>query len=155
VARLPFVVLQLGTDEIVTVDLDGNPEVVEPGGEGSGWATNWLPDGRMLVTGPELTRVEPDGTRARHADLSQISLYDWSEITVDGRGNIYVDAINFDSADFNNVIASSTAPGKIALLTPEGDAREIACDLAFPNGMVVTPDNARLIVGRIVRSTIG
>lgn len=135
-----------GSDEIVAVDLDGTAEVMGRGGGGSGWATNWLPDGRMLVTGAELFRVEPDGSRARHADLSHISPHGWSEITVDGRGNAYVDAINFDFADFNDVIGSGAAPGKIALVTPEGDAREVADGLAFPNGMVVTPDNATLIV---------
>ena len=72
------------------------------GGEGLGWATNWLPDGRMLITGQELIRVEPDGSRVRHADLSHISPYGWSEITVDGRGNVYVNTINFDFADFDD-----------------------------------------------------
>ena len=89
-----------GTNEIIAVDLDGNSEVIGAGGGGSGWAVNWLPDGRMLVTGAELVRVEPDGTRVRHADLSHVSPYGWSEITVDGRGNVYVNSINFDFADF-------------------------------------------------------
>jgi sugar lactone lactonase YvrE len=135
-----------GTDEIMAVDLDGNSEVIGHGGGGSGWAVNWLPDGRMLVTGAELTRVEPDGTRVRHAELSHISPHGWSEITVDRRGNTYVNTINFDFADFGDVLASGNAPGKIALVTREGQAREVAGDLAFPNGMVVTPDNATLIV---------
>jgi sugar lactone lactonase YvrE len=135
-----------GTNEIVALDLDGNSEVMGRGGGGSGWAANWLPDGRTLVTGDELIRVEPDGTRVRHADLSHISPYGWSEITVDGRGNIYVNSIDFDFADFNDILASGKAPGKIALVAPEGDAREVADDLAFPNGMVVAPDNATLIV---------
>jgi sugar lactone lactonase YvrE len=135
-----------GTNEIVAVDLDGTSEVMGRGGGGSGWATNWLPDGRTLITGDELTRVEPDGSRVRHADLSHISPYGWSEITVDGRGHIYVNTINFDFADFNDVLASGKAPGKIALITPQGDAREVVDDLAFPNGMVVTPDSATLIV---------
>ncbi|MDQ3870900.1 MAG: SMP-30/gluconolactonase/LRE family protein [Chloroflexota bacterium] len=135
-----------GTDEIVAVDLNGNREVMGRGGGGSGWATDWLPDGRLLVTGAELIRVERDGSRVRHADLSHISPYGWSEITVDGRGNVYVNTINFDFADFNDIIASGKAPGKIALLTPDGEAREVADGLAFPNGMVVTPDNATLIV---------
>ncbi|HEX9855777.1 MAG TPA: SMP-30/gluconolactonase/LRE family protein [Acidimicrobiia bacterium] len=135
-----------GTDEIVAVDLDGSSEVMGRGGGGSGWAANWLPDGRMLVTGAELTRVEPDGSRVRHADLSHLSPYGWSEMTVDGRGNAFVNSINFDFADFNEVIASGGAPGKIALVTPDGDAREVADGLAFPNGMVVTPDNTTLIV---------
>ena len=135
-----------GTNEIVAVDLEGNSEVMGAGGGGSGWATNWLPDGRTLVTADELIRVEPDGSRVQHAELSHISPHGWSEMTVDGRGDIYVNAINFDFADFNDVLTSGDAPGKIALVTPEGDAREVAADLAFPNGMVVTPDNAALIV---------
>jgi sugar lactone lactonase YvrE len=135
-----------GTDEIVAVDLNGNSEVMGPGGGGSGWAANWLPDGRTLITGRELIRVEPDGSRVRHADLSHISPHGWSEMTVDGRGNIYVDSINFDWAEFEDLLASGGAPGKIALVTPDGEAREVADGLAFPNGMVVTPDNGTLII---------
>ena len=135
-----------GTNEIVAVDLEGNSEVMGPGGGGSGWATNWLPDGPTLVTGAELTRVEPDGSRVRQADLSHFSPHGWGEMTVDGRGNVYVNSINLDFADFDDVITSGTAQGKIALVSPEGDAREVAGDLAFPNGMVVTPDDATLIV---------
>jgi sugar lactone lactonase YvrE len=135
-----------GTNEIVAVDPEGNGEVVGTGGGGSGWAVNWLSDGRMLVTGSELVRVEPDGSRLRHGDLGQISPYGWSEITVDGRGNAYVDSLNFDFAEFIEVLASGGAPGKIALVTADGTAREVADGLAFPNGMAVTPDNSTLIV---------
>jgi sugar lactone lactonase YvrE len=67
-------------------------------------------------------------------------------MTVDGRGNVYVNTINFDFADFNDVLTSGRAPGKIALVTPDGEAREVANEIAFPNGMVVTPDNGTLIV---------
>ena len=52
-----------GAEEIIAVDLDGTSEVVGRGPAGFGWATEWLPDGRMLLTGPELLREEPDGTR--------------------------------------------------------------------------------------------
>ncbi|HET6755977.1 MAG TPA: SMP-30/gluconolactonase/LRE family protein [Jiangellaceae bacterium] len=135
-----------GAGEIVAVDLDGNSEVVGRGPEGMGWAVNWLPDNRMLITGSELVRVEPDGSRLRHADLSHLSPYGWSEITVDGRGNIYVNTINFDFADFDAVLASGQAPGKIALVTPDGDVCEVATEIAFPNGMVITSDNKTLIV---------
>jgi sugar lactone lactonase YvrE len=135
-----------GTDEIVAVDLDGTCEVIGPGGGAAGWAVDWLPDGRMLITGRELVRVEPDGTRVRHADLGAIAPYGVSEITVDGRGNVYVNTIGFDFADFNEVIAGGQAPGKIVLVMPDGLVREVAEGLAFPNGMVVTPDNTTLIV---------
>jgi sugar lactone lactonase YvrE len=111
-----------GTRQIVAVDLDGNSDVVGEGPDGLGWATNWLLDGRLLITGPELIRVEPDGSRVRHADLSHISPLGWSEITVDGRGNVYVNTINFDFAEFNEVLTSGKAPGKIALVTPAAHA---------------------------------
>lgn len=135
-----------GSNEIIAVDLDGTAEVIGPGGGASGWAVGWLPDGRMLVTGPELVRVEADGSRVRHGDLHAISSYGWSELTVDGRGNAYVNTLNFDFARFNELLGSGAAPGKIALVTPDGEAREVADGLAFPNGMVVTPDNRTLIV---------
>ena len=44
------------------------------------------------------------------------------------------------------MLTSGSAPGKIALITPDGEAREVAHELAFPNGMVITPDNEKLVV---------
>ena len=32
------------------------------------------------------------------------------------------------------------------MVTPDGSARQVADGLAFPNGMVVTPDDSTLIV---------
>jgi sugar lactone lactonase YvrE len=143
-----------GTGQIIAVDLDGNSSVVGTGADGLGWATNWLPDGRMLITGPELIRVEPDGSRVPHADLGHISRYPWSEITVDGRGNVYVNTINFDFAEFNEVLTTGRAPGKIALITADGEVREVASQIAFPNGMVVTPDNRTLVISESFASRL-
>src|SRR5260221_13331286 len=39
-----------------------------------------------------------------------------------------------------------SAPGIIALVTPDGAVRLVADGIAFPNGMAVTPDNQTLIV---------
>jgi sugar lactone lactonase YvrE len=130
-----------GTGEIVAVDLDGNSEVTGHGPAGLGWSIDWLPDGRLLVTGKELVRMEPDGSMVRHADLSGISSFGWNEIVVDGRGNIYLNSINFGFLE-----GSQPKSGIIALVTPDGSARQVAGDLAFPNGMVITPDNATLII---------
>ena len=106
-----------GTNEVVAVDLEGNAEVMAEGGGGSGWAANWLPDGRMLITGAELMRLEPDGSRVRHAELSSVSPYGWSEMTIDGRGNVYVNTINFDFADFSDV---GPDEGSVCLRVREG-----------------------------------
>lgn len=135
-----------GTNEIIALSLDGTTEVMGPGGGGAGWAVDWLPDGRMLVTGPELLVVEPDGSRVPYGDLREACPHGVSEIVVDRRGNVYVDSLGFDFADFEQVMASGTAPGTIALVTPDGTARVGADGLAFPNGMVVTPDGSTLVV---------
>jgi sugar lactone lactonase YvrE len=128
-----------GADEIVAVDADGVSEVVAPGQPGFGWSMAWLPDGRQLVTGQGLLRRERDGSLVRHADLSALS-GDWNEIVVDGRGNIYING----GCDFEP--GEGDPPGIIALVTPDGVVRPVADAIAFPNGMVVTPDNSTLIV---------
>jgi sugar lactone lactonase YvrE len=129
-----------GAGEIVAVDIDGNAEVAAPGPPGLGWSIDWLPDGTLLVTGEGLSRVEPDGSRVPHADFSGLGADRFNEIVVDGRGNIYLNGGN----DFHP--EAGVAPGFIALVTPDGAVRRVADDIAFPNGMVVTPDNATLVI---------
>jgi sugar lactone lactonase YvrE len=138
-----------GAEEVLAVDLDGHCEVVAPGRPGLGWATAWLPDGRLLVTGETLLRREPDGSFVVHADISGVCTRGCSEIVVDGRGNVYVNSIEFDFLG-----GGEPTGGVIALITPDGAVRHVAGDLAFPNGMVVTPDNATLIVGESFASRL-
>jgi sugar lactone lactonase YvrE len=129
-----------GTEEIVAVDLEGNAEVAGKGSPGLGWSIDWLPDGRLLVTGQGLLRMETDGSMVEHADLSGMGVDGFNEIVVDGRGNVYVNGgVDFDPSE-------GEPPGIIALLTPDGAVRRVAEGLAFPNGMAVTPDNSTLIV---------
>ena len=127
-----------GTDEIVAVDLDGNSEVVGRGPGGLGWSIDWLPDGRLITTGDGMFRHEPDGSVVPHADLSKLA-GDWNELVVDGRGNIYANGRLFGPAEVD-------PPGIIALVTPDGRVQQVGEGLAFPNGMVVTPDDRTLIV---------
>lgn len=147
-----------GTPEIIAVDLDGHARVMAHGPSGLGHSIGWLPDGRMLVTGQQLTRYEPDGTVVVHADLAPITKFGCSEMTIDGRGNIYVNSINFDFfAEMGERVRDRSKPpaGVIGLIRPDGSALRVADSIAFPNGMVITPDNRTLIVaesftGRLV-----
>jgi sugar lactone lactonase YvrE len=115
------------------------------------FSIDWLPDGRLLVvSGREglLLRREPDGELVTHASLRSLSDRPWNEIVVDGRGNAYINNINFD---FPN---EQFAPGIIALVTPDRSIRQVADGIAFPNGMIVTPDNATLIVAESFASRL-
>ena len=129
-----------GAQEIVAVDLQGASEVIARSPTSAGYSIDWLPDGRLLVTGQELLRREVDGSLVRHADLSSLSRAGWNEIVVDGRGHVYVNSVGFHFGQ------EAFRPGLIALVAPDGSGRQVADDLAFPNGMVITPDNKTLIV---------
>jgi sugar lactone lactonase YvrE len=129
-----------GAQEIIGLDLQGQGKVVVRV-ESFPFCIDWLPDGRLLVvSGTALWRSEPNGALARYADLERLDDHSWNDIVVDGRGNAYVNNIGFDFP------GGEVTPGIIALVEPDGSAREVADDIQFPNGMVVTPDNSTLIV---------
>jgi sugar lactone lactonase YvrE len=133
--------------EIIAMDPDGRPEVMAPGRPALGWSIDWLPDGRLLVTGESLLRQQADGSFVLHADLTGVAQHNWNEIVVDHqRGNLYV-----NGADTANLLAGEfPPPGIIALVTADGTARRVAEDIHFPNGMVITPDGASLVVAESV-----
>src|SRR5258705_9839918 len=122
--------------EVIAVDLEGKSEVVvrEPS---IPLCFDFLPDGRLVImSGRRILRLEPDGSLATHADLTGLSELGWNEIVVDGRGNAYVNAAGFDlmaGADF--------VPGTVALITPDGSARQGAHGVALPHGRAGGPAN--------------
>ena len=139
-----------GAQEVMAVDLDGDSQAIVSV-PSSPFCIDWLPDGRLLIVSARdrrLLRREPDGSLVTHADLAGLSDHPWNDIVVDGRGNAYVNNIGFDFP------AGEFATGIIALVTPDGAARQVADGVAFPNGMVVTPDNSTLIVAESYASKL-
>ncbi len=141
-----------GTKEICALDLDGTIEVVAHVPTTIGYSIDWLPDGRLLVTAGTslLQRTKPgaDGPWETYADLSHLA-GGWSEIVVDGRGNTYV-----NGSDFDFLGGGEFVPGIIALVTPDRSVRQVADNIAFPNGMAVTPDNTTLIIAESFASRL-
>ena len=132
-------------EQVLAIDEAGASTVVarvanQPSGLG------WLPDGRMLVvsmTDRRVLRMEADGSLLEHADLSGLAPWHCNDMTVDGRGNAYVGNFGWDLID------RTTPPRQTNVILVRADCSfsEVADDLNFPNGMVVTPDGGTLIVG--------
>jgi sugar lactone lactonase YvrE len=133
-----------GPPEVIAVDLEGNSEVILEA-PSFPCCVDWLPDGRLLLVSARdalLLRREPDGSLVTHGDLNDVSdPPPGNELVVDGRGNAYVNGPGFDM-----MAGAEFAPGGVALVTPDGSARQVADGIAFPNGMLVTADNSTVIV---------
>ena len=132
--------------QIIAVDDTGTSEVIVHH-ESLPLCFDFLPDGRPLLVSNQrraLLTVEDDGDLATYADLAAVSRFGSNDIVVDGLGNAYVNSPNFDFA--TGPPEGAVQPGLVALITPDGRARVVATDLAFPNGMAVTADNATLVV---------
>jgi sugar lactone lactonase YvrE len=131
-------VSDMGAGEVVSVDSAGAVEVVTRV-PGMPMGLGWLPDGTMLVVSSGDGRLlRRDGTR--HADLSGLGAFPWSDMAVDGRGNAYIGNIGCEFG------SDQVDAGFLVVVTPDGRARRVADDLQFPNGVAVTPDNRTLIV---------
>jgi len=132
----------IATNEVFAVDVAGNHEVVAR--ESTGIASIGFLDDALLIARRngfiQIRRRLADGSFQRYADLSGISDKPWNDMVVDGRGNIYIGNIGFDFQ------CGEFRPGLVALVAADGSARQVADGTAFANGMVVTPDNSRLIL---------
>ncbi|MEV4542177.1 SMP-30/gluconolactonase/LRE family protein [Micromonospora echinaurantiaca] len=139
-----------GANQVISLDADGRREV-EATVPSFPMCIDFLPDGRLLVVDSaqrRLLRREPDGSLVEHADLSAVSDKPWNDIVVDERGNAYVNSIGFDFP------GGEFAPGLVVLVSPEGHVERVADDLAFPNGMAISPDGATLLVAESYASRL-
>jgi sugar lactone lactonase YvrE len=117
-----------------------------PGGIG------WTRDGRLLVVSMEarrLLQVAPGGRVEKTIELASLigdTAGICNDMAVSPRGHAY---IGFDA---DHVRYSPDADlGLILHVTPEGQASVAARGLAFPNGLVFTPDGTRLVAAETMR----
>lgn len=112
----------------------------------------WLPDGRLLVVSMKdrkVLRQEVDGQLVVHADLAELCGGHANDMVVAPNGNAYVGNFGFDLMGGEGFKGTN-----VVLVRPDGTTQIVAQDLAFPNGMVITPDESVLIVNELFGNRI-
>ncbi|UCC17587.1 MAG: SMP-30/gluconolactonase/LRE family protein [Dehalococcoidales bacterium] len=135
--------------KIIAVDMDGGAEIVVEVPEKSS-GLGWLPDGRLLLVSVDdnkLKRLDSDGL-TEIADLNPLGASYSNDMVVDSYGRAYIGYTGYDFGTQSFVYAS------IIMVTPEGDAKVVATNMALPNGTVVTPDGHTLIVAETMDSCL-
>jgi sugar lactone lactonase YvrE len=129
--------------KIVLLRSDGScAEIAALDGPISG--LGWLPDGRLLVVSMYDRRVlrrELNGAFVTHADLSTIATGHANDMIVTNDGTAFVGNFGFSLHPPSDFRAAA-----LAKVTPQGQVSSAATGLAFPNGMVITPDASTIVV---------
>ena len=139
------------TQRVLALDPEGKLETIcEVPGDPSG--LGWLPDGRLLVVSMRdrrLLRLGASGLE-QVADLGTLASCHCNDMVVDHHGNAYIGNFGYDLHDPN----SEPRAAELIRVSPDGQARIAAHDLAFPNGTVITPDGRTLIVAESMGSRL-
>lgn len=105
----------------------------------------WLPAGQMLVVSmadKRVLRQEADGAFVTHGDLAAIATGLANDMVIDAHGTAFVGNFGFSLHP-----PEAPRPAKLARVKTDGSVSVAAEEMMFPNGMVITPDGATLIVG--------
>jgi sugar lactone lactonase YvrE len=102
----------------------------------------WLPDGRLLIVSMRDRRVlrrEADGSLVVHASVAGATGH-LNDMVVDTAGRAYVGNFGFDLMG-----GAALTPAALHRVDPDGTVTQVADDLWFPNGSVLTADNTLLV----------
>ncbi|KQS64253.1 SMP-30/gluconolactonase/LRE family protein [Modestobacter sp. Leaf380] len=122
---------------------DGSDLRLEATVPGEPAGIDWLPDGRLVVVSRQerrLMRREHDGTLVVHGDLQGHAIGFCNEVLVDRQGRAYVGNFGFDLDQ-----RGPLGPSVIHRVDLDGTVTQVAEDLWFPNGCVLTPDGVFLV----------
>ncbi len=128
------------THEIVAVSPEGEREVVfRADFPTMPMCFDFLGGQPVIVSSSDglLLRLSESGSTT-HADLGGVG---FNEIVTTAAGGCYVNGGGFDL-----MAGEPYRPGVILYVSPDGAVRRVADDIAFGNGMAVTPDGSTLLV---------
>jgi sugar lactone lactonase YvrE len=131
------------THQVLSAREDGSDLRVEAEVPGQPSGLGWLPDGRLLVISQHdnrLLRREPDGSLGTHADLTEHVTGEPNDMVVDEQGRAFVGNFGFDL-----MAGAPVAPTVLLRVDPDGAVTQVADDMWFPNGSVITDDGVLLV----------
>jgi sugar lactone lactonase YvrE len=147
---------------IYSIEADGTDEVLEykvptqPSGLG------WLPDGDLLsvsMTDQKVLRFH-GAEVTTFADISEHCVFWANDMVVSLTGYSYVGNFGFDldarltKLGVERFIAEPPPSTNLVVLDPDGAIIQVVPDMDFPNGTVITPDGATLIIGETFGSKL-
>jgi sugar lactone lactonase YvrE len=147
---------------IYSMAADGSDEVREhevltqPSGLG------WLPDGDLLCVSmidQKVLRFHGDEVTT-FADISEHCVFWANDMVVSPAGYSYVGNFGFDldarltKLGVERFIAEPPPSTNLVVLDPDGAVVQVVPDMDFPNGTVITPDGATLIIGETFGSKL-
>lgn len=104
----------------------------------------WLPDGRLVFVSMKdrkVMRRESDGSVVIHADVTDVVTGHPNDMVTDAEGRCWLGNFGFDLMG-----GADMQTANLLRIDPDGTVTEVAQDLWFPNGSVITPDGGTLIV---------
>jgi sugar lactone lactonase YvrE len=131
------------TAQVLSAREDGSDLRVEAEVPEQPSGIGWLPDGRLLVVSMRDARIlrrENDGTLVTHAELADHVSGHPNDMVVDAQGRGYVGNFGFDL-----MAGADIATAALLRVDPDGSVQQVADDLWFPNGSVITDDGVLIV----------
>ncbi len=146
---------------VFSIDPEGRGERREFVVPGQPSGLGWAPDGALLavsMTDQRLLRLDADVTVV--ADLRPYCTFWANDLVVSQRGYAYVGNFGFDLdqrlAERGPTGLMDPPPPTTTLVVVDlaGNVVQVVDDLAFPNGAVITPDGATLVVAETMAARL-
>jgi sugar lactone lactonase YvrE len=139
---------------VYSMDAQGE-ECLEHVVKGQPSGLGWLPDGDLLCVSMRDHQVLRfhDGEPSLFCDISSYCGFWANDMVTSATGVSYVGNFGFDlHAMLRDVGAAEMLVNRppttnLVVISPDGDILQVVPDMDFPNGTVITPDGATLIVG--------
>ncbi|QRG09939.1 SMP-30/gluconolactonase/LRE family protein (plasmid) [Xanthobacter dioxanivorans] len=131
------------THRVYSVNEDGSDQRVELEVPNQPSGIGWLPDGSLVAVSMrdrKILRRTPNGEVVVHADLSDHVTGHPNDMVVDNKGRIYVGNFGFDLMG-----GAPVSPTVLLRVDLDGSVHEVADDLWFPNGSVITPEGVLIV----------